>query len=267
MSPSLVLSYHAVSPRWPSVLSVSPGRFREQLELLIERGYTGATFSQVVSGAAPRRSLVVSFDDGYASVLEHAVPIMRELDLPGTIFVPTDFVGAPGPMRWPGIDEWSEGPFREELRCLDWDQLRGLRDAGWEVGSHTRSHPRLSRLQDDALLAELAGSRDRLREELGGDRRSLAFPYGDEDERVQRLAGQAGYAAAASMRCGPEQPLCWPRVGVYPADRRWRFWLKTSPAIRMVRSTRLGRLADAARLSLAGGLPPVAEQAGALIVI
>jgi len=155
MAHSLVLCYHAVSQDWPSPLAVSPERLREQLSSLVRRGYRGATFADVVRGTAPANSVVVTFDDGCRSVVELGLPILAELGLPGTVFVPTGFVGSQEPMSWAGIEDWTGTPHEDELLCVGWDQLRGLLSEGWEVGSHTVSHPHLPGLEEEALAAEL----------------------------------------------------------------------------------------------------------------
>ena len=148
----------------------------------------------------------------YRSVFEQAFPVLRRLGVPGTVFAPTDFIGRPEPMSWPGIDRWLSGPHEHELACMDADQLRELADAGWEIGSHTRSHPRLTSLSD-GLGPELAGSRARIEELVGAPCQSLAYPYGDADDRVAAAAAEAGYLAAATLvpfEPRPE-PLLWPR--------------------------------------------------------
>src|SRR4051794_10014240 len=109
MTDVLVLCYHAVSPDWPAHLSVTPEHFEEQLELLVRRGYRGATFLEAITAPPARRTVAITFDDAYRSVLELALPIMRRLGLPGSIYVPTDWPGRPGPMRWEGIDHWVGG--------------------------------------------------------------------------------------------------------------------------------------------------------------
>jgi peptidoglycan/xylan/chitin deacetylase (PgdA/CDA1 family) len=246
MSDVLVLCYHALSPDWPAALSTTPERFQEQLEWLVRRGYRGATFEQAVTDPPARRTVAVTFDDGYRSVLELAKPIMDRLGLPGSIYVPTDHVGRSGPMAWEGIDQWLGGPHEQELRCLGWDELRAMADAGWEVGSHTRSHPHLTQLADAELEDELAGSRAACEEGLGAPCRSIAYPYGDVDGRVAAAAGAAGYAAAASLpegRFSRGAPLDWPRVGVYNADDLRRFRIKSAVALRRLRSTPLWDLA------------------------
>jgi peptidoglycan/xylan/chitin deacetylase (PgdA/CDA1 family) len=239
VSDVLVLCYHAVSERWPADLSVTPERLEEQLGLLVRRGYTGATFHEAVAAPLARRTLAVTFDDAYRSVLERAFPILSRLELPGSVFVPTDFAGREAPMSWPGIDRWIGGEHESELIGMSWSDLRRLADAGWEIGSHTRSHPRLTELDDGALMSELRGSREHCEQQLGARCRSLAYPYGDVDERVVEAAAKAGYEAAGTLprRLVGTGPLAWPRVGVYHADGDRRFRAKVSPAMRRLRSS------------------------------
>lgn len=233
----LVLCYHAVSAAWPSELAVAPERLERQLELLVARGYRGATFGEALADPPGRRTLVVTFDDAYRSTLTHAQPILAALGLPGTMFVPTDHAGRPDPMRWPGIDHWAAGPHAHELRCLDWDELGWLRDRGWEIGSHTRSHPRLTDLPPARVAAELAGSRAAIEDRLRAPCSSLAYPYGAADAAVVEQARAAGYRAAGLLGVGrePPRPLAWPRVGVYRDDAQWRFRAKLSPRMHRLR--------------------------------
>jgi peptidoglycan/xylan/chitin deacetylase (PgdA/CDA1 family) len=233
----LVLCYHALSPDWPAALSTTPERFREQLDLLLARGYRPATFAQALTAPAGGRTFAVTFDDAYRSVLERARPIMDELGVPGTVFVPTDWPDREEPMRWPGIDQWLGGPHEQELLCLGWDELRALAGAGWEVGSHTCSHPHLTGLDDTALERELVVSREVCSEKGGTLCRSIAYPYGDVDARVVEAARSAGYELGASLpkRFGSSDRLDWPRVGVYNADDLRRFKLKVSPLVRRIR--------------------------------
>jgi peptidoglycan/xylan/chitin deacetylase (PgdA/CDA1 family) len=235
----LVLCYHALSERWPAALSTTPGRFEEQLELLLGRGYKPATFTQALSDPPGSRTLAVTFDDAYRSVLHLAHPIMERLGVPGTVFAPTDWVGRPEPMTWQGIDQWLGGPHEQELLCLGWPELRALADGGWEVGSHTCSHPHLTALSDGAELdRELTASKAACEEGMGRPCGSIAYPYGDVDTRVIAAARAAGYdyGAALPKRHGSRDRLDWPRVGVYHGDDLRRFKLKVSPLLRRLRS-------------------------------
>jgi peptidoglycan/xylan/chitin deacetylase (PgdA/CDA1 family) len=142
---------------------------------------------------------------------------------------------------------------------MSWDQLRGLADHGWEIGSHTRTHPRLPELGDEALDDELAGSRADCEAGLGVACETLAYPYGAVDERVVEAAGRAGYRYAVSLpaRLHAPRPLCWPRVGVYNVDGEagWRWRLKSSPALRRLRASRAWETLDAVRLRVRGVEP------------
>jgi peptidoglycan/xylan/chitin deacetylase (PgdA/CDA1 family) len=239
---TLVLCYHAVSERFPAPLSVTPERLEHQLETLVRRGFRGATFHAAVTAPLARKTLAVTFDDAYLSVLELARPILDRLELPATVFVPTDFPdSSERAMVWPGIDQWHGGEFEAELRPMSWEQIGQLADAGWEIGSHTRSHPHLTTLDDAALDEELAGSKVVCERRLGRPCRTIAYPYGDYDARVAAAAGRAGYEAAGTLpgRLAPWRPLEWPRVGVYHGDDERRFGLKVSRPMRALRATRL----------------------------
>ncbi len=235
---TLVLCYHAVSPTFPAPLSVTPEDLERQLVLLLRRGYVGATFSGALEGPGGRGTLVVTFDDAYRSVLELGLPILERLGVPGTVFAPTDHIGSERPMVWPGIDQWLGGPHEHELVPMSWDELAGLADRGWEVGSHTCSHPRLTQTDDALLAGELRQSKERCEEALGGECTSLAYPYGDHDERVIEATREAGYAAAAALPSpltAASNAYSYPRIGIYHRDGGGRFALKVAPLVRHLR--------------------------------
>src|SRR5690242_13950335 len=106
MDDLLVLCYHAVSERWPAPLSVAPELLTDQVGLLLRRGYRGVTFTGAVTERPTGKRLVVTFDDGYRSVVTRAKPLLDELGVPGTIFVATDYIGSDTPMSWSGIEQW-----------------------------------------------------------------------------------------------------------------------------------------------------------------
>jgi peptidoglycan/xylan/chitin deacetylase (PgdA/CDA1 family) len=234
----LILAYHAVSDTWPAALAVSEADLRRQLRSLVDDGYRGATLSEALASGAGEKLLVTSFDDAYGSVLERALPVLQELGLPGTVFAPTDWPGRT-PMTWPGIEQWVGGPHEAEMRCLSWDELSRLVDLGWEVGSHTCSHPHLTMLGDEALRRELLDSRLVCEERLGRPCPTIAYPYGDHDDRVIAAAGEAGYRWACALpdRTLPVHDLRLSRVGVYRDESWLRFRAKVSPLVRRVRAT------------------------------
>ena len=166
--------------------------------------------------------------------------MLDRLGLPGTIFVPTAWVDRGGPMAWPDFDRYLATEHAHELAPLSWEALASLADRGWEIGSHTRSHARLTDLDGGALADELAGSRADCEERLGRPCTSVAYPYGAVDRRVVEAAGRAGYRAGAGLprALHRPRPLDWPRIGVFQGDSFDRFQKKTS----RVRRWAIGRL-------------------------
>jgi peptidoglycan/xylan/chitin deacetylase (PgdA/CDA1 family) len=164
------------------------------------------------------------------------LPVLSDLGIPGTVFVPTGHVGG-RPMTWPGIEQWAGGPHEAELTGCTWDEIAELAAAGWEIGSHTQSHPHLTALSDEELHSELAESRAACQTRLGVPCRSLAYPYGDYDERVVDAAHRVGYDAAGTLpgRLHAARPLQWPRLFVSHADNARRFALKTARPMLYVR--------------------------------
>jgi len=251
VSDVVVLCYHAVSPRWTADLSVTPAAFERQLRVLLDRGYRGTTFAQAVAAPQPK-TMAVTFDDAYLSVLELGKPILDRLGIPATVFVPTDYPDRDSVMAWPGIDQWVGGPHEAELRPMSWEQLAGLAAAGWEIGSHTCSHPHLTRIDAGTLAHEMAASKAECERRLERPCRTIAYPYGDYDERVVAAAGEAGYEAACTLpaRFHAARALEWPRVGVYYGDDDRRFRMKVSPLLRRLRSSRAWDVVDGARRTL-----------------
>jgi peptidoglycan/xylan/chitin deacetylase (PgdA/CDA1 family) len=245
----LVLCYHAVSPTWPCSLAVTPERLRLQLGSLLKAGWEPVTFTRAALAPPARRTLAVTFDDACLSVLERAMPVLRALGVPATVFAPTSFMERRQPLRWPGVEHWLEGEHAHELTSMDWDDLRELVALGWEVGSHTRTHPRLTDLEERRLGEELVGSRTACAARLGAPCRSIAYPYGAGDRRVARAARAAGYSCGATLGVGDlgDSRLLVPRLGIYDIDGRWRFRVKLSRPSRRRRTLRLPR---------AGLMPP-----------
>jgi peptidoglycan/xylan/chitin deacetylase (PgdA/CDA1 family) len=243
----LVLCYHAVSEQWPARLSITPERLEQHVRLMLDRGYVGATFTEAVTSPPARRTFAVTFDDAFTSVLEHAYPVLSAAGIPGTLFVPTALIGGT-PMSWPGIEEWVGGPYERELTGMTWEEIGTLAQAGWEIGSHTRTHPHLTEIGDAALAEELEGSKADLERMLGACD-SLAYPYGCVDDRVAEAARAAGYRTAAGLPGQHESPnlLRWPRAGIYVYDDMRKFRRKVSPVLRRARGSSLWPVLDRTR--------------------
>jgi peptidoglycan/xylan/chitin deacetylase (PgdA/CDA1 family) len=246
----LVLAYHAISEGWDAVTTVTPAQFSDQVRHLLGRGYRSVTFERALSAPPPGRSVAITFDDAHRSVFEIAFPALRELGAVATVFAPTDYVGTGEPTGWEGFEDDARGPHASELICMDWEQLRAVAEAGWEVGSHTCSHPHLTRLAPERKQQELVASRELIEERLQRRCRTIAYPYSDLDDDVVRATDQAGYSYAATIPVGHalSLPLRWSRVGVFRTDSLGRFKLLTSRAARGFLATSTGTwTADAVR--------------------
>lgn len=233
---TLVVGYHSVSSRWPNPTTVSAGALDRQLSLLSTRGYVGLTLSELVShhakGTLPERAVAITFDDGYRSMLD-AKPILDRFGYPATVFVVTDFVESGRPLTWAGIEHWKDGTYASELESLRWGDVEHLAEAGWEIGSHTRSHAFLPRLSYDRLEHEVAGSREVLVRRLGRCD-SFAYPYGATTPAARAVVSTSGYTAACVGPSGGADlgdPHAIGRVGLYGRDTGLRLRAKLSPRL------------------------------------
>jgi peptidoglycan/xylan/chitin deacetylase (PgdA/CDA1 family) len=247
VSESLVLCYHAVSPTWEAELSVTPDAFERQIDHFLRRGWRATTFSDAVLNP-PRggRTLAVTFDDAFASVEKYAAPILERFGAYATVFAPTAFPSGGKTLAWAGIEHYQGGPDANELVAMDWNDLGRLAERGWEIGSHTRTHPRLTQLDDERLELELSESRDECGAQLGRECQAIAYPYGDVDERVAAAARRVGYRCGAGLSSSlrPRGPHRVPRLAFYYGDAFWRFRLKAARPMRALRASKLWSRAE-----------------------
>jgi peptidoglycan/xylan/chitin deacetylase (PgdA/CDA1 family) len=222
----LVLCYHAVSDTWPDPLAVGTSAFERQIRSLVGRGYRPVTAEEALVSRG--RVLHVTFDDAYRNV-QSVLPALERLQVPATVFACSDFATDGRPLAVPELAARAAG-YHGEITTMDWDALRALSERGVEVGSHTVSHAHLTQLSDQELAGELRNSRERIETELSRPCRFIAYPYGENDERVRRAAQAAGYMAGYSLRATgePDDLYGLPRVDVYRGDGTLRFRLKTS---------------------------------------
>ncbi len=218
-----ILMYHKVGAPVQSkadrFLNVSAPDFARQMRLLARLGYHGITFREACEGLAgraglPERPVCVTFDDGYTNVAEFAAPVLERRGWPGTVFVPTAYVGQAN--TWPSaVDE----PI---LPIMDWTTLKGLVEAGWEMAGHSHSHPRLGDLSDDEALSEIATGKRELEENVGTSVSTFCYPFGSYNERTPELLRQAGFAGACTTRSGLAHlglnPFLLPRVKIAYRD-------------------------------------------------
>ena len=242
----LLLCFHAVDDAWPDPgLCVPAARFESAVSHLEQAGYRGETFRTVVAAPPDERLVAITFDDAFASVATVAAPILEARGWPGTVFVPTAALNGDG-LHW--IDPEVKQRHPTATRQLDSEQLQALAERGWEVGSHSHTHPLLSRLSDAELGEELAVSRDILRSIVGACD-SISYPWGEVDARVVEASRRAGYAAGSGLsgRFTWSDRMRAPRVAVSAVDDSVRFALKVSGAHWHVRGTGVWPAVEAIR--------------------
>jgi peptidoglycan/xylan/chitin deacetylase (PgdA/CDA1 family) len=199
-----VLMYHRVGEthnEWERKYCVSARRFAEHMNLLAAKGWRAITlgdfFNWLDSGASlPEKSFLLTFDDGFHGVYEHAAPVLTALNWPATVFLVSTLIGK--------RDIWcaAENPNGATYPLMDAAQIRELSGRGFTFHSHTRSHADLPKTDAATLRDELAGSRDELQQLLGAPVDYLAYPFGRYDARVIAAAQEAGYLAAFSTQPG-----------------------------------------------------------------
>jgi peptidoglycan/xylan/chitin deacetylase (PgdA/CDA1 family) len=142
------------------------------------------------NGALPAKSVLITFDDAYESLLENAQPILKRFSAPAAVFAPTQFIGATN------LFDHGVEPLE---RIADWNTLAALEEAGISVESHGYSHRSFSSLSLLEIQQELEFSKEAIRENLGKDSRMFAFPYGDfgvDKDEIDSALRRAGYDVA-----------------------------------------------------------------------
>jgi peptidoglycan/xylan/chitin deacetylase (PgdA/CDA1 family) len=215
-----ILTYHSIDPSG-SVVSVAPERFREHMDLLVERRVPVLPLAELLSPSCPS-GIALTFDDGFENFAV-AWPFLRERGLPASVFVATDWVGREN--AWDPTDDRVP-----RLPLMGWPELVALAGEGLEIGSHTRSHPRLPSLSDADLARELSESRAVVAERIGREPTALAYPYGDYDARVAKAAEAAGYTCALTTEL---QPLDDARAARFALPRVDAFYLAKTGVMEM----------------------------------
>lgn len=164
--------------------------FRAHLQWLSNYGWKGVTLDNIFDGITgqrplPRRWVAITFDDGFRDNYLYAMPVLRDCGFPATVFMITGKLqnGDPG-------GNWDD--------YVSADEVLEMRSSGIEIGSHTRTHPRLTSMDNNGVRAELVSSRDNLLAITGEVPRWLSYPYGNFSPRIAEIARQAGYSGAVS---------------------------------------------------------------------
>lgn len=204
----LVLMYHGVEevPEDPYNLFVTPARFAEQMTWLAEHGLRGVSMGELVAAVRTGRGrglVGLTFDDGYVSQLNHAVPELQRHGFTATMFVISGLLGRTNEWEIPGTPVW---------QLMSVDQVAQVAAAGMEIGSHSVTHPRLRGIGEEQLRAEVAESRSSLSKLLDQPIQGFAYPHGSMDAAARQAVRDAGYDYA----CSVDTPVLDMGIGALP---------------------------------------------------
>lgn len=194
-----ILMYHwfrsrdAASTSRSPQLEITRELFTRQMQLLSRRGWRTVSLREALDGARGpgAREVVLTFDDGTRDFQEVARPVLERFGFSATLFVVTGKVG--------GASDWDGALGEPERPLLSWEQIVGLHEAGFEIGSHTHTHRALTDLSDSEAADELTRSRELLGERLGAAPGFVAYPRGFFAERHGDMARAAGYRGACAV--------------------------------------------------------------------
>lgn len=223
-----ILTYHRIGiprTRRYEKFTVPPWRFARQAGILQLLGYQFLSLDNVASwlkGEQKKagRPVVLTFDDGYEDLYDHAFPVLRAQQITAVVFLVVERQ----------IDAWNNWGDKGPLNLLSWPKVKEMSDAGIVFGSHTLTHPHLTRCNEKDLRAEVTDSKKIIEDRLGREVRHFCYPYSDYDERVEDMVREAGFATACTTQKGAvlagTDPLRLPRLTVGKRMGLHRFLLR-----------------------------------------
>lgn len=217
---------------------ISPLRFEAQMRFLKLNGYFTLSLGQVVDWMngkidLPKKSVCLTFDDGYRDNYYNAFPILRKYDMKATVFIAADQIGKE---LWysPGVGKWSKRmPDHKRALYFEFllrDQIREMVSQGISFQVHTCSHPHLTWLPLSEVRDELRNSKEALEKEFGEPVEFFAYPYGDFNNQVRAAVVECNFRGACSTLTGLNFPgddsFLLKRIGIIPTGDIQSFQLQ-----------------------------------------
>ena len=233
-----VLMYHKIPDApLPSrhQIYVTKDNFARHLAYFQKRRLTPITFADYLKYASgelplhafPARPIILTFDDGYLDNYTNLLPLMQQYGYRGVMYLLGD-----SDVRYNRWDVEAD-PAEPRAEIMDLAQKRAFVAAGWEIGAHTMSHPRLSTLPLPAAAAEIAQSKAALETTLHTTIVSFAYPFGDLSDAVKKAVRAAGFALGVATDTGgltiETDRMQVFRVNMFPHESASSLLKKTSP--------------------------------------
>ena len=220
LSNIVILNYHKISSKTDIGLTARhPLDFKNDLKLFRELGFQTITFADLLNenSELPAKPLIITFDDGYKSVVETALPLMQDFAFKGVVYMPTNYVGK--------TNDWDVQLGRKKFQHLTADDLKRLVSAGFEIGSHGASHRSFKSMSEEQCVAELQISKKTIEQIVQRPVLSLSYPFGQFDWQILKLSRQVGYRFGVSSIYYKNvrlldglSPLALRRFNVYRTD-------------------------------------------------
>lgn len=208
-SRAVVLMYHRIGEshgKWDDRYCVTPHRFASHMRSLQRQGFQAVPIGDYMKWLAgekllPEGSFLLTFDDGFLGVYEHARTVLLDLGWTATIFLVSDLIGLTD--TWPSRDLASS---RRRHDLMGPAHIVQMRREGFDFQSHSKSHLDLSQIEEAELWTELQDSKSAIERLTGAAIEHLAYPYGQFNDMVKRSAQAAGYLSAFSTKPGFNRP-------------------------------------------------------------
>lgn len=206
-----ILTYHSLDTS-DSVISLEPSVFARQMEWLARNAVSVVTIGELLALPDEKHAVALTFDDAFQNFADVAAPILAKHRFPATVFVVSERVGA--------TNRWRSAVDRgiPELPLMHWNTLRDLAAAGITLGAHTRTHPRLDRVDAAGLADEILGSAESIRTNVGCEVTAFAYPYGAVSGDATEVA-KSGFRHACTtelrMVRSSDDPRLLPRLDMY----------------------------------------------------
>ena len=220
-----ILAYHKVDfqSEW-GINTVSPRLFEKQVKFLADNNFSSISLIDYIKKRIIYdKPVIFTFDDSYNSIYKYAFPILNKYGFKATMFVISEFVGK--------SNLWDVNLGRKKSRHLNWNEIVQLMNSGWEIGSHTATHPDLTRLTQNELLHELSFSKEKLEQKLSIPINVISYPFNRfniDTIQAVRVAGYKGGCCLSANKSIPQKfyKFTIPRKGVYSIDKFFWFKLK-----------------------------------------
>ena len=225
-----VLMYHRIgdADRDDASLFVSETNFKAQMRWLRDNGFETLSLDRAVElwtyNRTPRRSILITFDDAFAETLVVAARVLTEANMKATVFAPSGLLGQEVELRSPVGHSHSTS----RGRIASGNDLKAWRDQGFDVGSHSSTHPDLTSETPARILIEAQDSKRSLEEILQSPVVDFCYPYTHHNAICRRLVERCGYRSAFAGEPPMHDLYAIPRMMIYPDDSISRFSRKAS---------------------------------------